>query len=389
MDSRELQDIFFKIISSELDQTELDGSVKEALTPKAVQSLYALAKHHDLAHIIASSVKRNHISISAEQKEKLEREEFLAYYRFLRMKSALDKICLAFDEAKIPYIPLKGAVIRSYYPEESMRTSCDVDVLIKEEQLDLAVSTLVSKGFTAGEKAYHDISMFSPANVHLELHFSIKENIDSLDSVLKDAWDHVKPLEGSRYDFTNEFFLFYMLSHTAYHLLSGGCGIKPLMDIWVMKNKMNITYEDSRELLERAGLYRFAEEIFKLTDICFSNKPGDEQTDILLAYIIDGGVYGTSENKAAVNKEKNKSTFSYVMKRLFPPYKSMVALFPVLKKASVLLPFCWIIRIFKMIFSGKIKKSVSEIQSVSDIPDERIEEVKRIKSKLGLKLINL
>ena len=145
----------------------------------------------------------------------------------------------------------------------------------------------------------------------MELHFNIQENIDKLDAVLKDAWQYAKLTDGSKYEFTNEFFVFYMFSHISYHFLSGGCGMKSLMDIWVMQHKMGVTYECAKGLLEKAGIYKFAAEISKLTEVCFSDKPKDEFSDTILSYILSGGVYGTSQNKIAVKKSTNKSTVTY------------------------------------------------------------------------------
>lgn len=68
------------------------------------------------------------------------------------MKSAFRDICSIFDKIKIAYIPLKGAVIRPYYPYDSMRTSCDIDILIHEEDLELAIKNLIEKGYKCGEK---------------------------------------------------------------------------------------------------------------------------------------------------------------------------------------------------------------------------------------------
>ena len=189
-----------------------------------------------------------------------------------------------------------------------MRTSCDIDILIKEEDLDSAISALTQKGYTCGEKNYHDVSLFSEANIHLELHFNIQENIESLDSVLKDAWEYTESASGSRYKFTDELFVFHMFAHMSYHFLCGGCGIKALLDVWVMEYKMGLTYRSAKKLLEKAGIYRFAEEMSKLSDICFMGKPKDDLSDTLLSYIFSGGVYGTSQNKIAVMQRCRIST---------------------------------------------------------------------------------
>lgn len=384
MDAKTLQDIFIKILRSELNETELDSAVKDQLTPDVLSALYSLSKRHDLAHIVASSLYKNGFSGDDEIYKRFSQENIMSVYRCIQMNYALKEICNTFNEEHIPYIPLKGSVIRPYYPEESMRTSCDIDILIKEENLDAAIYALVQNGFKCGEKNYHDVSLYSPNNIHLELHFNIQENIDTLDVVLKDAWKYATLKQNSCYEFTKEFFLFHAFAHMSYHFLSGGCGVRPLMDIWVMEHKMGISYHQARELLEKAGIYVFATEISNLVDVCFSDKPQDAFSDTLLSYIFDGGVYGSSQNKIAVKKENTKSTFRYSMQRLFMSYRDMTVIFPILKKLPFLLPFCWIIRIFKMIFSGKMRTSIAEIKTANRVSDKEIENIKKMKDKLGL-----
>ncbi len=384
MDKKAVQEILIKILGSALTETELDISVKEQLTPEVLSTLYALSKHHDLAHIVAAILYSNNVEMEKELSAKFGKEEILSVYRYEQMKYAYEEICEAFEEANIPYVPLKGSIIRSYYPQESMRTSCDIDILVHEEDIERAACALEKKEYTRGEREYHDISLFSPTNIHLELHFNIQENIDNLDSVLKDAWRYATPTDGMRYEFTKEFFLFHIYAHMSYHFLAGGCGIRPLMDIWIIEHKMGVSYVQAQELLERAGIYKFAQEISKLVDCCFSGKEWDEFSLKLLSYILSGGVYGTAENHIAVKKTKTNNAFGYALKRLFLPYKDMVTIYPVLKKAPILLPFCWIARCFGAFFGKKNKKARAELKTVKTISNDKVEAIKEIREGLGL-----
>lgn len=384
MEVTALQDIFIKILRSELTETELDDSVKEQLTPDVVSALYSLADRHDLAYIALSSLHKCGLKNDDAVYSKLDQKAIMSVYRNEQIKYAFAQICDTFDQSSIPYIPLKGSVIRPFYPQESMRTSCDIDILVKQENLESAIESLVQKGFKCGERNYHDVSLFSDANVHLELHFNIQENIDKLDAVLKDAWQYARLTEGSRYKFTDEFFVFHMFAHMSYHFLSGGCGIKPLMDIWIMEHKMGITYECAKELLEKAGIFQFATEISNIAKICFSGKPKDEFSDTILSYIFSGGVYGTSQNKIAVKKSKSKSTLLYAFQRLFLPYKSIVILYPILHKLPFLLPFCWIARWCKMLFGGKAKHIIRELKTANTVSDDKINTITLMRERLGL-----
>lgn len=379
-----IQNIFIKILRSELTETELDASVKKQLTPDVVSGLYSLAERHDLAYVVLSSLHKCGLKNDDALYSKLNQKAIISVYRNEQIKYAFDQICNIFKQASVPYIPLKGSVIRTYYPQENMRTSCDIDILVKEEYLETAIDALVQKGFRCGDRNYHDVPLFSKANVHLELHFNIQENIDKLDVVLKDAWRYAQLTDCSRYKFTDDFFVFHIFAHMSYHFVSGGCGIKSLMDIWIMKHKMGITYEFAEELLKKADIYRFAAEISKLTEICFSGEPKDEFSDTILSYIFSGGVYGTPENKIAVKKSKSKNTLMYALQRLFPPYKNMTILYPILHKLPFLLPACRIARLCKMLFGGKAKNTIKELKTADGVSDDEINTITLMRKHLGL-----
>ena len=234
MGEKEVQNILIEILYSALNDIDSRISLKEKLTPETVASVYRLAKKHDLAHILSNFIYRNKIEIPSQIQAKLQKEDVICVYRYEQMKYAFEEICEVFSDADVEYIPLKGAVLRPYYPLETMRTSCDIDILIREEDLDKAVECLRQKEYRFESKNFHDVSLYSPNNVHLELHFNIQENMDNLDLVLKDAWDYAVKADKNRYEFKKEFFAFHIFAHMAYHFVSGGCGIRSLMDIWIM-----------------------------------------------------------------------------------------------------------------------------------------------------------
>ena len=69
----------------------------------------------------------------------------MAIYRYEQSRYELNRICKTLNDAQISFVPLKGAVIRNYYSEPWLRTSCDIDVLVREEDLKQAVKVLVSE----------------------------------------------------------------------------------------------------------------------------------------------------------------------------------------------------------------------------------------------------
>ncbi len=384
MEVKVLQDILIKMLCSELNETELDSAVKQMITPHILADLFNFAKKHDVAHIVASCLYKNGLLPKGEAFEKFQKEQMLAVYRNEQIKFAYSEICQVFNKEKIPFVPLKGSVIRPFYPEANMRTSCDIDVLISKENLQKAVELLKKKGYRLKSRNYHDVSLFSPANVHIELHFSVLENLENIDKILQNAWDYTVLKSESCYEFTDEFFVFQMLAHMSYHFLWGGFGVRFLMDVWVMEHKMGKTVECAEELLEQAGIYKFAQEVSRLANICFSGEEEEGFSRKFLKHILEGGIYGNTQNRVSVKKSENPSTVAYIIKRWFAPYKTMAEHYPVLKKAPILLPIFWIVRLFKILARGRTKEIIGELKTANSTDEGKINEMKEMRAYLEL-----
>lgn len=381
MNEKNFQNILLEILHCAVNGVSGSCELNKKLSGDVIVAVYKLARKHSLAHLVSRYVFRNRLLLPAELAARFQQEDILCVYKHERMKFALGQVCHAFDKAQIAYIPLKGSVLRNYYPDESMRTSCDIDVLVREGELDRAVAALEEAGFHRGDRHYHDISLYSPNGTHLELHFSIQENIDSLDAVLKDAWEYAVPEEGSRYGFLPEFFVFHMYAHMAYHFLGGGCGIRSLMDIWIMEHRMDAAYPCAEKLLKKAGIYRFAEEMSRIANQCFAEQ---DTSDPVLAYIWRGGVYGSQKNRISVQKKQLGNARAYIWKRILLPYSSMRISYPILKQYPVLLPICWVHRWIRAIIRGKTGSFASELVCTGRVSDDDVQEVTDICLRLGL-----
>ena len=173
----EVNKIFLELIKTELDGSELSTEIKQAISPQTLMQLYFLAKKHDMTHIVALALKKQHLLGEDELSKKFRKSLHMAVFRYEKLRQEQENIYKVFEEAGIIYVPLKGAVIRQYYAESWMRTSGDIDILVKDGQKEFAKDILMDKlGYEFVNYNYHDIGMDSPSKQHLELHFSILEN---------------------------------------------------------------------------------------------------------------------------------------------------------------------------------------------------------------------
>lgn len=365
------QELLFSIIRHRVFGDTFDGEIPE----NSAKELFLLAKKHDLAHIIPSSI------VGGAAKEKFQKEEILAMVRRDKGDFALCEITKALREENIEYIPLKGAVIADLYPERYMRTSCDIDILVREEDLGKAVKTLCDRlGYESdGERQYHDVSLYSKSGVHLELHFTILENTENIDRLLARVWEHTK--EGK---LENEFLIFHTVAHASYHFLHGGCGIKPFIDLKLLLDKLEYSKEKLYEYLRKAELERFFETLLAVTSVWFEGGRRTALTDSVEDYVLGGGVYGNKENSIAVQKEKNGGRLGFLLARIFLPYDSMARYYPILKKNKLLLPFAYIVRIAKLFRPKIFRRSYKDLKKSGEISSEKTDSVKKLLSEVGL-----
>lgn len=349
-------------------------------------ALYSMAQKHDLAHLVAHAVEGLDIP-ECEVLTKLRNAKMRAIYRYARMDYDYEQICQTLEAAEIPFIPLKGSILRQYYPEAWMRTSCDIDVLVHEADLDMATQALVSQGWRAEQKRnYHDLSLYSPNNTHLELHFQLAENMENIDPVLKRVWEYSVLVEGKRYTYrqSNAFFLFHHLAHMSYHFVAGGCGIRPFLDLWIMKDRMEWEENSFRALLKEARLEQFYESVLELMNVWFDDQLHSLRTQKMEEYIFNGGTYGNLSNKVLLAQARAGSGAKNTWQRVFQPYDQLCMQYPVLKKHRYLTPLFQVVRWFRVLMTGRFRHSVRELKLNQSNSVDQVEEAKKFLADIGL-----
>ena len=380
--------MLFSILRSILNGDQVSDADKQLVTEDLLKDIVKLASKHDIAHLVALGIINNEL-VDEQTKSQLQQIVFRAVYRYEKQNYELKQVCEALEKAQIPFIPLKGSVIRKYYPEPWMRTSCDIDVLVHEKNLRTAVSYLVENlNYTEHEQNSHDISLFSPSGNHIELHYDLVENhiADSPSEILADVWNVVELKEGYsyHYEMPDDMFYFYHVAHMAKHFENGGCGIRPFIDLWILDN-MQINGHDKRDNLLRKGkLLQFANSSRKLSQVWVEGYPIDKISEKMQNYIIRGGVYGTSENRITVQQLKKGGKLRYALSRIIIPYEDIKYYYPILQKHKWLTPVMQIRRWFNLVFFGGVKRSVRELSCNSNIPKSQVDEMKVFLVEIGL-----
>ena len=376
MNEQFLRDTLFPIIRAGM-------GVSNELPPELIdyKLLVEIASKQDILPIIREGLLA--MNIKGDDVDDIRRKSLKDKHSFVQKDYALQRIRACFDKNGIEYVLLKGSVLRDLYPEKWMWTSCDIDVLVKKEKIEQAVTVLqYETDFKYNETLYHDVS-FSNPKVHLELHFSIKENMENIDKLLSKAWDYAIAQPGTnQFVFSAEFQIFHVIAHMSYHFVHGGLGIRPYLDLWLLRN--NTTYDEAtvRKMCEECGILRFYEECCRLSDVWLLNAEPSSVTKSLEQYSLEGGVFGNRKN-ATLAVLSNKQGIKYYIPRIFIKRKSLEILYPLLKKRPILLPYYQVRRWIDAIIN-KRNRVKEKIKIVRNSSNQEIKNIQHLFDDVGL-----
>ncbi len=384
---RTLEKVFFALIRFEINGTGIED-VKNLITSDLLLPLFKLSKRHDLAHLIGDALDKNGLLIDGtEAKKHFIHERYLAIFRYEQLQHEYSQICQVLENAKIPYIPLKGSVIRQYYPEPWMRTSCDIDILVNKKDSEFSQKVIREK-LNYKEKNWetdHDISLFSPNGVHLELHYSLVEEelTQKVNSVLQNIWDNIVENKSFKKVMEDEMFYFYYISHMAKHFELGGCGVRSFLDIYLLQKQSCYSTEKSFELLKKGGLLKFAKAIEETSQVWFGNATQTSLSNEIKDYVLYADMYIDDENLAAVKQARQGGKFKYLLSRVFLSREQLVRRYPNLQKYKWLMPI-YQVRRWGRLLIRETNYVLRKLKINISLKEDKKERVLRLLKNLGL-----
>lgn len=275
-----------------------------------------------------------------------------ARFRTLLSESTYDeereKLVSEFEKNNIDYMIMKGAVIKHFYPQTSMRYMADNDILCAPDRLKDVDSIMLKNGFRYnGSHGYTEIYEKNGI-VCFEIHRSLILVEAHYFDYYENLWDRlVKCSENSHeYKMTDEDFYIYSIVHFAKHRENSGCGIKFLIDQYVLmkhfKDSLNRDYVDAE--LKKLGLFEFEALASSTAQKLFSpgNNPLFAEEGAFADELIGEYVFGSRKQEIGEGKTK----IGFILSRLFPSKKEMYYYNPELKKKPYLLLWYYIKRIF-------------------------------------------
>lgn len=367
-----------------INYTLLNRDIPVGFGISDAEKLYEFSKNHEMTNLIAYAIARNNLVMD----ETLRKQFCQRYYKTLQyvsnLENELERIKATFERNEIDFIPLKGAVIRGFYLEDWMRFSSDIDIYIRRSDLDRAERILVdSYNFMVKKRFTYDEVLLSSSGIPTELHFMLSDDEEFEKTLFADIWKHCrrKSLNSHEYIMDSAYSYTYFVYHTAKHFRVGGCGVRSIIDTWLFNSSVGVDSESCKELLEKVNLLKFAKKLESIAQKWFSgNSIGS--FDEVEEYILLGGIFGDKQYVAAELASQGGRT-RFIMSRIFLPCKLMQNMYPILKVVPILLPFCWVHRFVKGMFSGKAPKAKYMIKKSKSDKNES-KKIANMFSKLGL-----
>ncbi len=350
-----------------------------------LEELYKVSCFHSLEALVGMTLKNAGVSLAKGWEDDISK----AIRKNILFDAERTKI-LAFMENKgIWYMPLKGVILKEFYPAIGMRQMSDNDILFDREYADVMKSYMEDNGYEAKTVKVGNVDEYiKPPVYNFELHRALYGSGHGEWSVYyADVKERLIQNEGSEYGyhFTDEDFYVYILSHEYKHYSGGGTGLRSLLDVYIYLNEKedNLDFSYIQKECEALGISEFEEQGRKLAKKVFSKdiletQENDicqllsEKENEMLEYFLTSGVYGTTERdiKNKIGKFKKKtgssSRFRYMWNRIFFDIEVYKDYYPFFYKHKWLVPVAWIYRIICMIFSKKRRNTVlKEVQVVA------------------------
>lgn len=330
--------------------------------------LFNLAKKHDLAVMIYPLVKN--MDIPEDARILFEKDKNRMVARTTRQTIEAERVMAELEKHSIKYIKLKGSHIKDYYPSNCIRTFGDIDLCLTPEGREKAKLVMADLGYTLDSSIdYHD--EYQKDKFHIfEIHSSITPEDSKYSDVFTNPFSKAVATNEDKlcYVFNNEYLYLHLLIHLHKHFTVTGCGIRLFVDFLVFNQKIkDIDFDYVESILKQYGMLDFYSTVKQLIDFFFFDKKATDDLLRISEYIFENQAVGVYKHHVASLGFFGKA--KYFLKIWFPPAKELAFRYPVLNKVPVLLPVCWLRRIFYSLFfnraafttqANNIKKANSE-----------------------------
>lgn len=349
---------------------------KEFLNGVDKEKLYRLSHAHFIDAIVGTTLKKAGVALPQGWNERISK----AVRKVVLFDAERAKLFSFMEQKGIWYLPLKGIILKDYYPAVGMRQMSDNDILFDYNFCDEVQKYMVSQGYEAVSvgTGNHDVYEKQPV-YNFELHRALYSELhqDGWAEYYEDVKNRLILDDNASYGyhFKDEDFYVYITSHAYKHYAGSGTGLRTLLDFYVYlkaKPDMDLAYIEKE--CEVLGIGEFEKQNRSLCKKVFHastlkgmedlmQRMSAEEKDMLL-YYLSSGVYGSVERGVENRMKKfwkkigSKSRVKYLWSRLFPDTAVIEKHYSSFYKHKIPLPFGYVQRVLKVLFDKKRRKNV-------------------------------
>ena len=351
-----------------------------------LEALLRLARAHSVSAMVCMALEQTDVFRCAEESIRLKWLD--VKNKAVRKNMLLDaeraRLEKEFAQRGIWCMPLKGSILKDWYPKFGMREMADNDILFDATKRQQVRDIFVNRGYSieSYNKSNHD-AYEKPPIYNFEMHVALfYEDYSTLQKKYENVVDRLVQDEKIpfRYHFTPEDFYVFVVAHAYKHYSHGGTGIRTLADFHVMNRKLGKTldWEYVESELKGLGILDYERDSRKLSQKLFGDTKTVLRSDLteeenqMLAYYLGATTYGNLFNQILHKMQEfqpdgepltAKTKGKYLASRMFPNMEWCKRHAPVVYKFPVLLPFFWV---WRLIYKGitKRKNVTQEIKAV-------------------------
>lgn len=360
------------------------GQKLKALPTVDWQALYNLAQSHNVTGLVGrilTDLPTDHrppkaLAVAFRQAMG---QTLMAYEKRMAAVQVMEQ---TLTDAHIPYLTVKGACTAAAYPDPSLRTSGDTDIVLTPDNQQKAVRTLEQRGF-AKKVTHDDVVMLTLRGFEFELHTRLESINDGSRALLANPFAPEVAYNKSKNVWVLQpvYAVYYTVLHLLHHIKTGGAGVRMLLDTDLLLRKDPSLAPQVVELAARSGLERSFGCIFALckqwldTPLPCSVPALDTDTvEKFAAVILGGGVFGHGNgNTGAVFLARQKAVkgdntpftrLVALFRYCFPKADYMAYQFPYLIRRPWLLPFAYLHRFCRGLFRNRTH-SAAALQAIA------------------------
>lgn len=344
---------------------------KEKLGKMDLSGVFAVAKAHSLTAMAAYALESAGVVEHDFKQERMKAIRKNVSFDFERQA-----VLAEFESAGIWYCPLKGCIIKDWYPEIGMREMADNDILVDGSKMSEVREIMERLEFETKVfgKSHQDVYEKEPV-YNFEIHSTLLEpkHGDTLYNYYKNIKPKLIKDEDSNYGyhFSDEDFYIYFVAHEYKHFMEAGTGLRSLVDTFVIGKHFGDSLDKeyiSREL-RRLGMYEYETENRALVEKLFDGEELSEREKKLLEIYITSGTYGSFQVRMSQQglDGSTRSTVKYVLERLSLPEQELKEFHPFFYRHKALRPILYTKRLIAKSLdgTGALKRELKVLGNVT------------------------